>query len=148
MTQEIEYKETRGRPSEYTDELADEICTLVSNGANLNRLAKLAKFPHESVLRNWLVNHDTFSTKYALARKARADARSDRIDSYKRQMLKGRISSDIARVAIDAEKWQAGKENSRRYGDLTKVQHEGGVTLEALITASYAKEKEDQQTED
>ncbi|GBF26423.1 hypothetical protein MnTg02_01462 [bacterium MnTg02] len=32
-------------------------------------------------------------------------------------MLDGDIKSDVARVAIDALKWQAGKEQPKKYGD-------------------------------
>ena len=61
---------------------------------------------------------------YARAREARADLRSERIDGYVADMIAGKLAPDAARVAIQAEQWQAGKEQPRRYGD--KIAHVGG----------------------
>jgi hypothetical protein len=57
---------------------------------------------------------------YARAREHRAEARADRIDDYIEQLLTGKLDANVARVAIDAEKWQASKEQPKRFGDRTE----------------------------
>lgn len=127
----------------YTQKLADEICSRIADGANLNRLAKLEGFPPESTVRLWLNTNLEFATNYARARENRADARSDRMDSYKRRMLNRKITPEEARVAIDVEKWQAGKENSKKYGDSTQIKHAdadgNAFTLDGILAAIDGK---------
>lgn len=117
----------------YTPDIADSICELVANGGNLNRIGKMKGFPSEVTLRTWLMNNPDFATKYARAREARAEARSDRIDIYKRRLLRGEITSEQARIAIDAEKWQAGKESPKKYGDSTIIRGDKDNPIEISI---------------
>jgi hypothetical protein len=106
-----------GRPSDYTPEIADEICALVSARGNLHRICQREDMPAEQIVYGWLKKYPEFAEKYARAREARADARSDEIDEISQKTLSGEYKADAARVAIDAHKWQAGKENPKRYGD-------------------------------
>jgi hypothetical protein len=123
-----------GRPSLYNEETALEVCVEVANGSNLTAIGQRADMPSERTLRDWAANNETFSQMYARARELRADARADRIDSYVTRTIAGEIDAQVARVAIDAEKWQAAKEQPRRYGD--KVSAElTGKDGEALIPA-------------
>lgn len=112
-----EPKRPAHRPSSYTLELAESICDLVASGENLERICAKDDFPSKDTVYKWLRKHPEFADEYATARARRADARSDRIDEIKERCLNGKITSDVARVVIDAEKWQAGKENAKKYGD-------------------------------
>ncbi len=122
-----------GRPSLYSAELADSICERVALGDNLNKLCDLDEFPCQDTVYRWLRNIPEFSEKYAQAREARADARSDRIDDYRNQVISGDMLPEVARVVFDMEKWQAGKENAKRYGEKVQNEHSGtiGVTAES-----------------
>ena len=95
----------------------EEICFEVADGSNLERIGNDPRFPSKPTLYKWLNTHDDLFNDYARARTARADARADRIDSYVLEVKEGKLDPQAARVMIDAEKWQAGKENSARYGD-------------------------------
>lgn len=90
--------------------------------------------PEEQTIYKWLIRHDDFNAKYTLARERRADTRSDRIDEYKEQVLQGRIPADVARIVIDTEKWQAGKENPKRYGDKTILAGDKDNPLQFVAT--------------
>jgi hypothetical protein len=90
--------------------------------------------PAHSTVIQWMLDDATFSEDYARARDARADARSDRIDGYVVKMLKGEIDPQQCRVAIDAEKWQAGKEQPKRYGDKLDLNHSGEVKTIRITT--------------
>jgi hypothetical protein len=86
--------------------------------------------------------HEDFAVNYARAREARADARSDKIDRPIDQMLKGEIKSDVARVAIDALRWQAGREQPKRYGDKILTEHTGrdGGPIQRAETRDVVKD--------
>lgn len=113
----------KGRPSDYNKEIGLEICNLVADGENINRISQMDNFPSRVTIYAWFRKHKDFLNNYMRAREDRADARSDRIDDICRRVGEGDLEPNAARIMIDAEKWQAGKENPSRYGD--KVQHTG-----------------------
>jgi len=136
-------KKKRGEEVRYSAELTELICNEIAAGSTLSRLQNRPGFPSASAVRFWIVDNKEFAAKYARAREARSEARSDRIDKYKMMALRGEIPPDVARVAIDAEKWQAGKENPKRYGDKQQIDHSGTVTLAALVEESYKIAREE-----
>lgn len=108
-----------------TDDMRVAICEFIAGGGNLDTLCTREDFPSRSTVYKWLTEFPEFSNDYERARAKRADSRSDRIDAYTRDMLSKIITPEQCRVAIDAEKWQAGKENGRRYGDSSRHEHTG-----------------------
>ncbi len=126
-----------GRPSTYTNEMASLICKKVALGSNINVICQEKGFPCEDTIYEWLKKYPEFTEEYTRARICRADARSDRIDTIKDLCLIGKIPPDVARVAVDVEKWQAGKE-SPRYADKQSVDvnHKGTV---GIITADLPR---------
>lgn len=120
------------RPSTYTAELAELICDRVAEGQNLNLISQDESMPAQSTLYKWLKEIDAFSENYEQARARRADARSDRIDEYRRRMLAGEITPDVAHKAFDMERWQAGKENPKRYGDRKQIDMDAKHSFEDL----------------
>lgn len=106
-----------GGISRYSEEWAVDTCSSVAAGSNLTRLSKLPGGIPLSTMFYWLAEHPEFSERYARARELRADSRSDRIDDICEKVVSGELDPAAARVVIDAEKWQAGKERPARYGD-------------------------------
>lgn len=101
----------------FNQDTANTICDLVAEGQNLHRIGKLDGFPPRWRIDEWLEENEGFAAKYARAREARSDWRAARIDEITSRLLEGEIDPGAARVAIDAEKWQAGKEKPKVYGD-------------------------------
>ena len=65
----------------------------------------------------WLDEDEKFSENYTRARENAADADADIITDIREQVVAGTIAPDVARVAIDAAKWSAGKRKPKKYGD-------------------------------
>lgn len=120
------------RPT-YAGEERDAICRrildAVADGSSLRKACSAEGMPREGTIRLWLLDDEDFSAQYARAREARAEARSDRIDEICEMLEKQVIDANSARVMIDAEKWQAGKENPKRYGDRIAVDGEVHVRM-------------------
>lgn len=120
--------------------VADTICDLVAEGKNLHIIGKLKDYPPRWRIYEWLSEFPDFADNYARAREDRADWRSSRIDSVTQKLLDAEIDPAAARVIIDAEKWQAGKEKPKVYGDKTVI--EGGEkpikTESSIVGASDA----------
>ena len=114
---------------EYSPEIEQKILTLIATGRNLSTICDGNEFPDlpdTPTVYGWLKSRPDFASNYARARQLRAEARSDRIDGYVASMIAGKIMSDVARVAIDTEKWQAGKENSK-YSEKTSLEQAVGI---------------------
>jgi transposase-like protein len=105
------------RPSSYTDKLADEICERIENGESLIGICKEDGMPDPVTVRRWLRANEEFHTKYARAREESAHASADIVKEYARRVADGDMDANAARVAIDAEKWSAGKRKPKVYGD-------------------------------
>lgn len=113
----------RGRPTKYTKALAAKICKMISNGENLETINKKKKLPSKETIRRWFKLYPDFHADYVCARELRADFRAHTMSVIAKKAMDKKIDPQAARLAWDNEKWQAGKENPRVYGD--KVQHTG-----------------------
>lgn len=141
-------KKERGRPTEYTEEIAMEICRLMESGKSLREICKDEKYPHESTVRYWhICNRDGFSTHYARAREVQMDRYMDEIieicDDISRDTIEvdGQQRMDHehinrSRLRVDTRKWLMSKIAPKRFGDKTAVEHSGSseVTLRWVKT--------------
>jgi hypothetical protein len=122
-------KAITGRPSKYSEELADEICLRLSFGEGLVKICKLDHMPARSTVMLWLLKMPGFSDKYALAREAQADYLLEELidiaddkenDTY--EDAKGNIRVDHenvnrSRLRVDTRKWVISKLAPKKYGD-------------------------------
>jgi transposase-like protein len=115
-----------GRPSSYTEELADRICEAVAtNAVGLEHICKANDFPNPSTIDAWRKAHPDFDKKYALAKERQAEklayetiaiaddgSRDVRIDDEGNEVVD---HDHIARsrLRVDARKWLAGKLSGR-----------------------------------
>jgi hypothetical protein len=107
-----------GRPSTFTEEIAEEICDFVAAGGHLAQYCEQPGKPEKRTIYRWIAKHSrTFGPAYARARVARALARSDALDELIDRVVAGEIDSNAARIAIDAHKWQMARENQNLFGD-------------------------------
>lgn len=110
---------TLGRPTGYTDKLADKICTLVAEGNSLRKIVEMPGMPARSSIYKWFKEQQAFSDQYEKAREEQADWYADEIISIADDSS---IDPQRARLMVDARKWVASKLKSKAYGD--KVQSE------------------------
>ena len=57
-----------GRPSDYTQELADEICEQLANGDLMRTVCLSDGMPAMSTIFRWLRTHDEFRQQYEVAK--------------------------------------------------------------------------------
>lgn len=106
-----------GRPSDFTQEMADTICERLAAGESLRKMClEDDNLPNERTVYRWLGSHEDFCQKYARARERQAEPHLEDI-------LEIADADDIKpedkRVRIDARKWAMSKLAARRYGDKT-----------------------------
>lgn len=130
---------TRGRPSLYTQDIADAICERLADGESLRSVCLDDDMPNKATVIRWLGLHQEFRDQYARARELQADALFDEVLHIANNTELGEkrtikpdggvevVQADMIehrRIKIDARKWMAGKIAPKKYGD--KLLHTGG----------------------
>ncbi len=131
-----------GRPSEYTQEIADVICERIAEGDSLRTICLGDDMPNRATVFRWLGKYAEFSDQYARARDAQADAYADDVvyiaDTEK--------DPQLARVRVDARKWTASKLKPKKYGDQLRTEltgESGGALQVAIFTTPKPAEVEE-----
>jgi len=146
-----------GRPSSYSDEMADKICREIANGRAVHRFASTENYPSAETIRKWKNTRPDFLAKYTRAREEQADlfaseivdiadappimcsvpspdgGTDERIDAAGEQWRKTRI---------DARKWYASKVAPKKYGERVNLEHSGEVTLGLAERISTARKRD------
>lgn len=119
----------KGRPTDYSDELAEAMCNHISMGINVLETCKLVGIARETFYR-WLRENEDFNDMYVKSMPARADASIEKIDRIADLLEIGKISAADANVLIQTEKWKSSKYYPKMYGDRKQVDanHSGVVT--------------------
>jgi hypothetical protein len=138
-----------GRPSDYTDELAEEICAQVSEGKSLTDICESESMPARRTVYRWLREKPDFHRLYDTAVMDRADIIGNEIigiaDDTSGDFItddKGRTVVDHeninrSRLRVDARKFVASRLNPRKWGERTEIVGAGGAPLfdrDSLLT--------------
>lgn len=119
-----------GRPSTYTDDIANAICARISEGESLLSITNGDDMPTRTTIYDWLSKHGSFANNYARAKDDSADTYADKIAHIGNEVLEGKYDPQAARVAIDAIKWTASKLKPKKYGDRIHTEHSGNIGRE------------------
>ena len=127
-----------GRPSLFSVEIAQEICSRIMDGESLRKTCRDEHMPERMTIFRWLHDNTEFCDQYARAREIQADTLAEEIleiaddgrnDTYTTNDDDGegveRVNHDViarSRLRVDARKWYASKLSPKKYGD--KVQQE------------------------
>ncbi len=118
-----------GRPSDYSFEIAKEICTRISMGRSVKSISLDDDMPAQGTIYSWLSKHEEFQEIYLRAREAQADAIFDeclyiaddsgadtRLDENNRIVVDG-DAIQRAKLRVDTRMRMAGKLKPKKYGD-------------------------------
>lgn len=121
-----------GRPSDFTPEIANEICERLINGESLRRICRDDGMPNASTVCRWLGQNEEFRKQYAHAREVQADTYADEIvdiaDGDVSEDADAAVAAQLAardRLRVDARKWVASKLAPKKYGEKTTTEHTG-----------------------
>lgn len=125
-----------GRPSIYSDELAQTICDQLVEGKSLRQICDAEGMPDRVTVIRWMGKDPDFATKCARARDEQADLMDDRILDVANKCEAGLIEPHAAKVVISALQWRAMKLKPKKYGESSSIEHSGTLSLESLISSS------------
>lgn len=141
-----------GRPSSYSQDIADEICTRLSEGESVRSIVQDAHMPVQSTVYYWLLRNKDFSEQYTRAREEQADTHADAIVDiadetpqtmpvYDKEGNLLEIKLDSAYIQwqknrIEARKWTAMKLKPKKYSD--RITHSGDDENPVVIENSVS----------
>lgn len=113
-----------GRPSIYSDELADAICDRLADGEPIRRICETEGFPSWPTVRSWILKGGEFSTRYARARETYAEIRNDDMREKIQRCPVHRNEIEKLRLELDHMKWELSKLSPKKYGDKVGIEAE------------------------
>lgn len=150
------------RPSDFSPELATEICRRIAEGASLRKVCQADDMPDKATVLRWLairVNTE-FRDQYARARELWADGLFDEtleIADDATNDVKIVETGDMAievvnheniqrsRLRVDTRKWAAARLAPKKYGDRIVNEHSGpdGGAIPVQLSATKAQVLDD-----
>lgn len=130
-----------GRPSNFTEALADRIFDRLGDGASLSEVCQDEAMPHRSTVYRWLAQNEAFRRQYAVACELRAEGMGDAILNI--ADTASPEDTQRARLMVDTRKWLMVKLAPKKYGD--KIANEisgpngGPVEVKAITDMDRAK---------
>lgn len=141
-----------GRPSEYTKEIADEICERIAEGESLRRICLSDHLPNRKTIFHWLLNdtHPGFCDQYRKAREMQAenfademndiadDGSNDYMENVDDQgaVIGYKLNGEHiqrSRLRIDTRKWIASKLKPKKYGDKLELSGDAEAPVAFVI---------------
>src|SRR5271170_1472379 len=121
-----------GRPSIYSDKLADDICDLIMAGKTLVAIAALEGFPSPKTICRWLNEKPDFDIKCTRARLMQAELMDQMILDVAENTDED--NAFASKVRISAYQWRASKLAPKRFGDRSVVEHDVSDNLAEIIS--------------
>jgi len=152
--QKPEEKRPPGRPSDYSQELADRICAELAEGKSMRTVCLAEDMPAMSTVFKWLRERKEFSEQYAKAKTESADAmveemidiaddgRNDWMEAHDRDgdFIGYKVNGDHiqrSRLRVETRKWIAAKLKPKKYGEKVDLNH--GVQPENPLATLLAQ---------
>jgi hypothetical protein len=126
MSEEVTKEKNKGgRPTIYTQAIADEICERLAHGETLRKMVLDDHMPPAGTIYRWLDSNESFRDQYAQARVRQADYYAEMIidESF------GAHDASIGRLRMDALKWASSKIAPKKYGDKIELESNNNQNL-------------------
>lgn len=118
-----------GRPSNYSEEIAEELCDALADGMSLRAWCEEPGHPRYSTVFQWLRKEPAFAEAYAHAREVQAHNDADRITQVMAACADLRLPADVTRVVVDALKWTAARRLPKVYAERPPPGTDDGAPL-------------------
>lgn len=131
-----------GRPSSFTQEIADEICRELANGKPMARICDRDDMPNYTTVMRWEQDNPEFRQ---LSARAKQNGTHFLADDALRIADDETIDTQRAKLMIDTRLRLIGKWNAKAYGDKVEMEHSGSIQtttdeqLDAKLQALMAK---------
>lgn len=126
-----------GRPTDYTKEIGQEICSQILEGNSLLKIVDAPGMPTYRTVMNWVLKHEDFFQSYSRAREQQTDALLDKglaaLDD-----AEGKDDTLAAARRVEVLIKLAEKQNPRKYGN--RLELAGALDLNHKTDAQLESE--------
>lgn len=133
-------KRPTGRPTTFTQDLADRICAELAEGKSMRTVCKADDMPAMSTVFKWLREHPSFSEQYTKAKEESADAlveemldiaddgTNDWMEIHDKEgaAVGYKVNGEAvqrSRLRVETRKWIAAKLKPKKYSEKVDVNH-------------------------
>lgn len=131
-----------GRPSEYSEERAIDICRQIAEGRSLASICRDDDAPDITTIYYWMRKFPEFSKRYSQARQDAADTLADEIlrISDELEHATDPIQIQAARLRVESRRWIASRLKPQTWGDKVQAEITGadGAPL-PLVTVQFVQ---------
>lgn len=149
-----------GRPSSYSQEIADAICERLADGVSLRTVCLAEDMPAKSTVFKWLREIPGFSDQYAKAKEESADALVEDLldiadngsndwiatnDPNNPGYKQNGEAINRSRLRVDTRKWIASKLKAKKYGEKQAIDltsSDGSFAEDLAAARARVKERE------
>lgn len=129
-----------GRPSDHTQEKADELCNYLSQGESLRTVCKRKNMPSGATVFKWMRENEDFLKQYEKAKQESSDAmaedvldiadekgENETIVNDNGEVVSVPFKEDVqrSRLRVDTRKWLMAKMKPKKYGDSLDLTSKG-----------------------
>lgn len=130
-----------GRPSLYTESIAEHVCREISKGRSLKAICREDEgTPGHSTVLEWVADdREGFSDRYAHACHLRLHVLAEELleisddgtnDTYVDEKGRERVDYDVvqrSKLRVDSRKWLLSRLMPEKYGDRQRLEHSGAI---------------------
>jgi len=124
------------KPSVHDAEVIETLCDHLVSGLSMAEACALPECPSATAVYVEMARNEALRSRIARAREAQQEAEIERTIALADQATPE--DWQVVKLRIWARQWRAAKLAPKVYGDRTQHDHSGTVTLEALVSGSFA----------
>lgn len=146
----------RGRPSTYTEAVADEVVEWISEGKTLRDYCRQEGKPARRTIDDWRAKDEAFAARIARARDDGFDVLAEECLTIANTPMLGEtvtdedgkqkvVTADMLhhrKLQIETRLKLLAKWDPRRYGERQQIEHSGKLSLAELVELSYDDSEE------
>lgn len=136
MDSEESQRPSVGRPSDYTQDLADRMCAQLADGVSLRKVCDAEGMPDKATVFRWLRTIPEFRDQYTRAKEESADILAEEVLEIADEGSNDWMATNDAdnpgyrfngeavarsRLRVDTRKWIASKLKPKKYGEKLAV---------------------------
>lgn len=130
-----------GRPTDYTPEIAEAVCSWISGGQSLRAFCRQPETPDVTTVCRWIVRHEEFRQQYAQAREAAGYAHGDGIIEVVEMLREGIVDPQTGKAMMDGLKWAAERMAPKAHSQRQEIDHTtAGDKLESSVVVLPPKQ--------
>ena len=112
-----------GRPTDYTPEIAETVCSWIAGGDSLRAFCRQNGTPDVTTVCRWIVRHPEFRQQYAQAREAAGYAHGDGVIEVVELLRDGTLDASTAKAMMDGLKWAAERMAPKAHSPRQEIDH-------------------------